>query len=156
MGGEDGMSASAGTVLIKPNGTWNSITTYKILNLVNRNEKSYIAKKTNVGIDPETDTTEEYWQRMYFQAQEASTAQDVQDAFDYVFGDTTETDPTAMTEGDVADALSVAWDGSSSTDPTALSSTDVTDAVNTEWDGSSSTDPTALNSTDIDNATINS
>ena len=156
MGGEDGMSASAGTVLIKPNGTWNSITTYKILNLVNRNEKSYIAKKTNVGIDPETDTTEEYWQRMYFQAQEASTAQDVQDAFDYVFGDTTETDPTAMTEGDVADALSVAWDGSSSPDPTALSSTDVTDAVNTEWDGSSSTDPEALNSTDIENATINS
>ena len=150
------MKASAGTVLIKPNGTWNSITTYKILNLVNRNEKSYIAKKTNVGIDPETDTTEEYWQRMYFQAQEASTAQDVQDAFDYVFGDTTETDPTAMTEGDVADALSVAWDGSSSTDPAALSSDDVTDAVNTEWDGSSSTDPEALNSTDIDNATINS
>ena len=80
----------------------------------------------------------------------------IKDAFDYVFGDTTETDPTAMTEGDVADALSVAWDGSSSPDPTALSSTDVTDAVNTEWDGSSSTDPEALNSTDIENATINS
>lgn len=148
------MKASAGTVLIIPKGEWNSINTYKMLNLINRNEKSYIAKKTNVGIDPETDTNEDYWQRMYFQ--ESTTAQDVQDAFDYVFGDTTETDPTAMTEGDVADALSVAWDGSSSTDPTALSSDDVTDAVNTEWDGSSSTDPEALNSTDIEKATINS
>ena len=147
------MKASAGTVLIIPKGEWNSINTYKMLNLINRNEKSYIAKKTNVNIEPGTDN-EEYWQRMYFQ--ESTTAQDVQDAFDYVFGDTTETDPTAMTEGDVADALSVAWDGSSSPDPTALSSTDVTDAVNTEWDGSSSTDPEALNSTDIENATINS
>ena len=148
------MKASAGTVLIIPKAEWNSINTYKMLNLINRNEKSYIAKKTNVGIDPETDANEDYWQRMYIQ--ESTTAQDVQDAFDYVFGDTTETDPTAMTEGDVADALSVAWDGSSSPDPTALSSADVTDAVNTEWDGSSSPDPEALNSTDIDNATINS
>lgn len=155
MGGEDSMSASAGTVLIKPNGTWNSTTTYKILNLINRNEKSYIAKKTNVGIDPETDTSEEYWQPMYFQ--EKTSAQDVQDAFDYVFGTTTdEADTTALSEDDIIDVLSTEWDGSSSTDPTALSSDDVTDAVNTEWDGSSSTDPEALNSTDIENATINS
>ncbi|MBQ2116153.1 MAG: hypothetical protein II193_06160 [Lachnospiraceae bacterium] len=148
------MSASAGTVLIKPKGEWNNIDTYKMLNLVNRNEKSYIAKKTNVGIDPETDTNEDYWQRMYFQAQETVTAQDVQDAFDYVFGDTT--DPTALSSNDIVSALSADWDGSSSPDPTALSSTDVTDAVNTEWDGSSSADPEAMNSTDIENATINS
>lgn len=148
------MSASAGTVLIKPNGTWNSTTTYKALNLVNRNEKSYIAKKTNVGIDPETDTNEDYWQPMYFQAQETVTAQDVQDAFDYVFGDTT--DPTALSSEDIVSTLSMEWDGNSSPDPTALSSDDVTDAVNTDWDGSSSTDPTAMNSTEIENATINS
>lgn len=54
------MKASAGTVLIKPNGTWNSTTTYKMLNLVKHNDKSYIAKKTNVNIEPGTDN-EEYW-----------------------------------------------------------------------------------------------
>lgn len=54
------MKASAGTILIKPNGTWNSTTTYKVLNLVKHNDKSYIAKKTNVGIEPGTDN-EEYW-----------------------------------------------------------------------------------------------
>ena len=37
------MKASAGTILIKPNGTWNSTTTYKVLNLVKHNDKSYIA-----------------------------------------------------------------------------------------------------------------
>lgn len=54
------MKASAGTILIKPNGTWNSTTTYKVLNLVKHNDKSYIARKTNVGIEPGTDN-EEYW-----------------------------------------------------------------------------------------------
>lgn len=146
------MKTSAGTILIIPNGEWNNIDTYKMLNLVNRNEKSYIAKKTNVGIDPETDTNEDYWQRMYFQ--ESTTAQDVQDAFDYVFGDIT--DPTALSSDDIVSTLSADWDGSSSPDPTALSSDDVSDAINTEWDGSSSPDPEAMNSTDIENATINS
>ena len=54
------MKASAGTILIIPKGTWNSIDTYKMLNLVKHNDKSYIAKKTNVNIEPGTDN-EEYW-----------------------------------------------------------------------------------------------
>ena len=145
------MSASAGRIMILPKGNWDDKTSYQMLDLVNSNMQSYIAKKTSIGVEPGADTDEEYWQPMYFK--DMATSQDVQDAFDYVFGSSETTDETAMSAEEVASALSVAWDGSSSTDAEAMSSDDVDTAVETEWDGSSSTDPEAMTSTDITNAT---
>lgn len=76
-------AASAGRVLIIPRGNYNPIVTYYMLDLVKDGKSSYIAKKTVNGIAPHEDTTEEYWQLM---ATNEDTEQDVQDAFDYVFG----------------------------------------------------------------------
>lgn len=50
---------SAGRVLIKPEGDYSPLKTYKMLDLVSYNGSSYIAKKTTTGNLP-TDT--EYWQ----------------------------------------------------------------------------------------------
>lgn len=46
---------SAGRVLIKPCGEWNSTTTYHMLDLVNHNGYAYLAKRTVVGIEPNAD-----------------------------------------------------------------------------------------------------
>ena len=56
--------ASAGRILIMPKGNYNSSTTYEMLDLVNYNGKSWLAKKTSVGIEP-SDTNSEYWQNMF-------------------------------------------------------------------------------------------
>ena len=51
---------SAGQILIMSKGDWNNIEQYKILNMVRHGGKTYLAKKTSVGIEPGTDN-EEYW-----------------------------------------------------------------------------------------------
>lgn len=56
--------ASAGRILIMPKGNYNSGTTYEMLDLVNHNGKSWLAKKTSVGIEP-SDANGEYWQNMF-------------------------------------------------------------------------------------------
>lgn len=56
--------ASAGRILIMPKGDYNSGTTYEMLDLVNHNGKSWLAKKTSVGIEP-SDANSEYWQNMF-------------------------------------------------------------------------------------------
>lgn len=56
--------ASAGRILILPKGEYNSSTTYEMLDLVNHNGKSWLAKKTSVGIEP-SDANSEYWQDMF-------------------------------------------------------------------------------------------
>lgn len=56
--------ASAGRILIMPKGNYNDITTYEMLDLVNYNGKSWLAKKTSVGIVPST-ANSEYWQEMF-------------------------------------------------------------------------------------------
>lgn len=56
--------ASAGRILIMPKGNYNSGTTYEMLDLVNHNGKSWLAKKTSVGIEP-SDANSEYWQNMF-------------------------------------------------------------------------------------------
>lgn len=56
--------ASAGRILIMPKGAYNSNTTYEMLDLVNHNGISWLAKKTVVGIEP-SDANAEYWQNMF-------------------------------------------------------------------------------------------
>lgn len=56
--------ASAGRILILPKGEYNSSTTYEMLDLVKHNGKSWLAKKTSVGIEPSTENSE-YWQDMF-------------------------------------------------------------------------------------------
>lgn len=53
--------ASAGRILIMPKGEYNSSTTYEMLDLVKHNGKSWLAKKTSVGIEPSV-ANSEYWQ----------------------------------------------------------------------------------------------
>jgi hypothetical protein len=55
---------SAGRILIMPKGNYNDITTYEMLDLVNYNGKSWLAKKTSVGIEP-SDANSEYWMDMF-------------------------------------------------------------------------------------------
>lgn len=55
--------ASAGRVLIKPKGDWNSTTTYEMLDLVNHNGYAFLAKRTVVGIEP-SDEYPEYWHNL--------------------------------------------------------------------------------------------
>jgi hypothetical protein len=38
--------ASAGRILIMPKGEWNAETEYEVLDMVNHNGKSWLAKKT--------------------------------------------------------------------------------------------------------------
>ena len=56
--------ASAGRILIMPKGEWNAETEYEMLDLVNRNGKSWLAKKTSVGVEP-SDANAEHWMDMF-------------------------------------------------------------------------------------------
>lgn len=53
---------NAGRILIMPRGDWNALTTYDMLDLVGYNGVAYIARQTNVGQNPSTDTSQTYWQ----------------------------------------------------------------------------------------------
>lgn len=77
---------SAGRILLIPKGAYDNTETYTILDMVTENFSTYVAKKTVTGIAPSSDTTEEYWMRM---TGDTVVEQDVQDAFDYVFGTVT-------------------------------------------------------------------
>ncbi len=56
--------ASAGRILILPKGAYDSSTTYEMLDLVNHNGKSWLAKQTSIGIEP-SEANAEYWQDMF-------------------------------------------------------------------------------------------
>lgn len=56
--------ASAGRILIMPKGNYNASTTYEMLDLVNHNGTSWLAKKTVVGIEP-SEANSECWQSMF-------------------------------------------------------------------------------------------
>lgn len=56
--------ASAGRILIMPKGDWNAETEYEMLDLVNHNGKSWLAKKHSRGIEP-SEANKEYWQNMF-------------------------------------------------------------------------------------------
>lgn len=53
---------NAGRILIMPKGDWNALTTYDMLDLVSYNGTAYLARQTNVGQNPSTDTSQTYWQ----------------------------------------------------------------------------------------------
>ena len=55
--------ASAGRILIMPKGNYDESVTYEGLDLVYHNNTSWIAKKTTVGIEPNT-TNSEYWHKL--------------------------------------------------------------------------------------------
>jgi hypothetical protein len=55
---------SAGRILIMPKGNYDASVTYEMLDLVSYNGKSWLAKKTSVGIEP-SDANSEYWQDMF-------------------------------------------------------------------------------------------
>lgn len=55
--------ASAGRILIMPKGNYDASVTYEMLDLVSHNGKSWLAKKTVVGIEP-SETNGEYWHNM--------------------------------------------------------------------------------------------
>ena len=55
---------SAGRILIMPKGEYNPSVTYEMLDLVYFNGTSWIAKKTTVGIEPNTDNGE-YWHNLF-------------------------------------------------------------------------------------------
>ncbi|MBO5032175.1 MAG: hypothetical protein J6D08_09865 [Lachnospiraceae bacterium] len=147
------MRASAGTVLILPKGEWNASTAYHILNLVNCNTKSYIAKKSNQNVNPSTDINEEYWQLIYIQTQIASTTQEIQQAFSEVFTKVaSNNNETALSAEEIKTALSTEWSGESSADETALSAAEIDTALHTEWSGETSDDETALSASEIESA----
>lgn len=52
--------ATAGRILIIPKGDWNTAESYEMLDLVNHNGTSWLAKKHSQGIAPSTETGE-YW-----------------------------------------------------------------------------------------------
>lgn len=54
---------SAGRILIMPKGNYDSSVTYEMLDMVGHNGKSWLAKKTVVGIEP-SKSNSEYWQDM--------------------------------------------------------------------------------------------
>lgn len=55
--------ATAGRILIMPKGAYNEATTYEMLDMVNHNGISWLAKKTCVGIEP-SEANAEYWHNM--------------------------------------------------------------------------------------------
>ena len=61
---EENKMASAGRILIMPKDDYNAETTYEMLDLVKHNGKSWLAKKTSVGIEP-SEVNKEYWQDMF-------------------------------------------------------------------------------------------
>ena len=52
--------ANAGRILIIPKGTWSANETYEMLDMVNHEGVSWLAKKTSAGIAPSIETSE-YW-----------------------------------------------------------------------------------------------
>lgn len=56
--------ASAGRILIMPKGKYNAETQYEMLDLVEHNNRAWIAKKDCVGIEP-SDANKEYWHDMF-------------------------------------------------------------------------------------------
>jgi hypothetical protein len=56
--------ASAGRILIMPKGDYDASVTYEMLDLVSHNGKSWLAKKTSVGVEP-SDANSEYWMDMF-------------------------------------------------------------------------------------------
>ena len=59
--------ASAGRILIMPKGKYNAETEYEMLDLVEHNNRAWIAKKACVGIEP-SDANNEYWHDMFNKA----------------------------------------------------------------------------------------
>ena len=59
--------ASAGRILIKPKGKYNAETQYEMLDLVEHNNRAWLAKKTCVGIEP-SDANNEHWHDMFDKA----------------------------------------------------------------------------------------
>lgn len=56
--------AIAGRILIMPKGTWSSVKSYEMLDLVFHNGTSWLAKKASANIEP-TDSSSEYWQKVF-------------------------------------------------------------------------------------------
>jgi len=52
--------ANAGRILIIPKGSWSADETYEMLDMVNHEGVSWLAKKTSAGIAPSTEASE-YW-----------------------------------------------------------------------------------------------
>ena len=53
---------SAGRILILPNGSWDNLASYDMLDMVTgSNNKAYLARKASVGVNPTTDDGT-YWQ----------------------------------------------------------------------------------------------
>ena len=55
--------ASAGRILIMPKGNYDSSVTYEMLDMVGYNGKTWLAKKTVMGIEP-SESNSEYWHDM--------------------------------------------------------------------------------------------
>lgn len=55
---------SAGRILIMPKGNYDESVTYEMLDLVYYNGKSWLAKKTTIGIEP-SEANSEHWQDMF-------------------------------------------------------------------------------------------
>lgn len=53
---------NAGRILIVPKGDWNNLDPYEMLDLVTYSKTAYIARKASVGVNPQTDVQQEYWQ----------------------------------------------------------------------------------------------
>lgn len=53
---------NAGRILIMPRGIWSNLESYEMLDLVTQNSIAYLARKASVGVNPENDSTYEYWQ----------------------------------------------------------------------------------------------
>lgn len=56
--------ATAGKILIIPKGKWNPSDTYEMLDMVNYNGVSWVAKEEVVGIEP-SEANAEYWQCLF-------------------------------------------------------------------------------------------
>lgn len=65
---------NAGRILIMPKGDWNALTTYDMLDLVAYNGVAYLARQTNIGQNPSTDTAMTYWQPFGSASQIATTS----------------------------------------------------------------------------------
>lgn len=65
---------NAGRILIMPKGDWNALTTYDMLDLVAYNGIAYLARQTNIGQNPSTDSSMTYWQPFGSASQIATTS----------------------------------------------------------------------------------
>ena len=55
--------AVAGRILIMPKGSYDASVTYEMLDMVSHNNQTWLAKRTNVGIEP-SEANSEYWFNM--------------------------------------------------------------------------------------------